>query len=138
VSTQTQPRPDPLRFFSQVIKDQKNLNLEGQGFVRALFVNCQITRLRNTTLAKCTMSGCSLEPADIRDILGITITLNCHTWDHFRMSPLTLDAILYLITRGAAPEEQERVRSVIDPHRRDLFAKVFPLLEYGALNDGLS
>lgn len=118
------------RRFSEIHEDEDLPDIRGRGFVRALFSKCRFKNMRKSHLVGCTMDQCTVETDDPRDILDVTLTLNCHTFRNLRLSPAAFDALLYVATMSAPDEEtREKARAALDPERRKLFDRIFPTME---------
>ena len=121
------PRSDG--FFSQVIENGSRLDLSNRSFVRVLFRGCSFSSLKNAHFVRCVFENCALDSDDVREALSVTATLNCDTFDGVRFSPAILDALVYLVTRGAEESEQRRLRCGIGEARCRFFDKMFPEFE---------
>jgi hypothetical protein len=121
-------RPGRERFFSAVIDGLKDANLAGRGFVRTLFKNCTLQNVRRAHFANCTFDRCSLEPRDVRDLVGATLTLDCAAFNGLKFNALAIDSIIFLLSRAASEEDKARLLSIMDPQRVKLFEKIFPEL----------
>lgn len=117
------------KFYSQVIKDNQSLDISHKSYVRVLFKNCRFVKVRGSQLINCTLQFCTLDPVDVRELVGFTATINCPTFYKCKLSPLALNCMLFLFSNGADPVEKARVRSVIPKQQVALFEKIYPDLE---------
>lgn len=115
--------------FSVTVKDQPSLDISGKLLNRALLERCRIARFRGAMLKDCVLRDCEIDPVDVRDLIGLTVTLGCSTFNRTKVSPLAMDALIYLISKGADAAEKKRVRAVIPPERVALFDRLFPQLD---------
>ena len=61
------------RYFSKIIRNEKNLNLSGRGFSNVLFDNCKILSIAGASFFNCTFENCELISTDLRDALTVTV-----------------------------------------------------------------
>lgn len=102
-------------------------DVSGCHFQNELFSECTFGRVRGAEFKNCVLAGSNFEADDIRDILGVTLTLDCFTFENMEPSALALDAILFLLTmtrgNGAA---RQKIEAAIDPERLEKFRRLFP------------
>jgi len=123
------PRP-ATRQFSETHQGEALGDVRGRRFDNALLADCEIARIAGATFKNCVMDGSSIQADDIRDILGVTVTLDCFTFVGLRLSPVTLDAFLYLLVQTTGNDTtRAKVEAAIDPQRLRLFRKLFPQVE---------
>lgn len=105
-------------------------NLEGMRFSRELFANCRLQRMRGAIFEHCSLQFSRMEPEHLDDILGVTITLDCFSFEDVQYNALALDSILYLLTltRGN-DEKRELLRRAITPEKLEAFNRLFKTME---------
>lgn len=65
----------------------------------ALFHRCTFHKLNGAVLKDCKLYGSRLVMTRPEDIIGITITLNCNTFNNVELSPEVFDYMLLLLCR---------------------------------------
>lgn len=95
---------------------------QGKRFLRALFFGCVLKRLRGTTFEHCSLQGSSMEPDRLEDILGVTMTLDCFSWQYVSLNSLAFDAMLFLlsITKGNDSKREVLKRLISEENRPQL------------------
>lgn len=125
-----QARPNRDRRYARVFEGLRNVDVSDMAFVRVLFRDCTFRKLRGAHIVNCTFERCTLDTDDPREILGVTTTLNCRTFEGLKFSPAAMDAVLHLVAMGCSDAEQrEKILAVIDPHRLKLYGKIWHKLE---------
>lgn len=95
-------------------------------FVRENFFECTITCMRNTVFEHCSLAFTKLEPKRISDLLGLTMTLDCFTFQDLEMNELAFEILLYLIsTSKGNDEKREAIRSLISAKNLRYFKNEF-------------
>lgn len=117
------------RFFAQIFRDEKNMDLSNRGFSNALFERCTIRSMRGASFVNCLFEDCEFTSHDVRDAIAVTATLNCAMFDGLRLSTEIMDALVFLVTRAGGESERQRLRSGIPQKTRQLLDRIFPLLE---------
>lgn len=109
---------------------RKNLgDVRGRRFQNELISECHVTNVAGAYIVNCDCRGTHLDIDDVRKLLGVTVTLDCYTFDGLKLSELALDTFLYLLTHTEDNDyKREQVRSLIDPVRRSFFDRAFELL----------
>lgn len=70
------------------------------------------------------------EPKSLSDMLGVTLTLDCFTFDGFHWNELAMDAMLYLLSMTAGNDERRAIlRRMVRPESLIDFEKLFLKLE---------
>ena len=67
-----------------------------------LFFDCDFENISKATLKNCDLNRSRIKPKTFRDMLDVTLTLNCHTFNEVELNELAFDAILALLisTKG--------------------------------------
>lgn len=107
----------------------QDLDLTNVRLRNALVRECSIKSIRGSWLIDCNFAESSLDIDDIRNFLDATVTLNCFTFKDLKMSDLSFEATLYLLSMTKGNDSNRaKLRDMIDPMRLRLFDKVFPLI----------
>lgn len=104
---------NPLRNFNKINigKDCSDLT----GFhENELFFECTFNHLKDLTLKNCVLDRSQFATASVRDALGLTVTLDCHSFNGVELSPLVFDLILSLLimTKGNDEKVAELVKVI--------------------------
>jgi hypothetical protein len=73
-----------------------------------LFFNCELKDLRGVTLKNCVLTNSRVLTDRVEDALGLTVTLDCHTFEDLELSPLMFDLLLVLLLKTKGNEEKRR------------------------------
>jgi hypothetical protein len=66
---------------------------------RAVFYNCTFNKLAGADLKNCVLYGSTFAMTKPEDIIGLTVTMDCKTFDNLELSPDVFDLLLMLICR---------------------------------------
>lgn len=94
-----------------------------------LFFNCTLKDLRNTTLKNCNMQHSRVLTDDPKDALGLTVTLDCKTFQDVELSPMVFDLLLVLLLKTKG--NLERRKKLLDLVGKDRVKEI--LLKLGKL-----
>lgn len=72
----------------------------------AEFYDCEFQKLGGATLANSSLSGCKFTMTDPRDIIGLTVTMDCFTFENLELSPEVFDMLLLLICKTKGNTEK--------------------------------
>jgi hypothetical protein len=102
-----QATSNSLRNFNAIHIEE---NCEGiSGFhENELFFGCTFKKLNDLTLKNCDLNGSKFLTDDIRDALGFTLTLDCHSADNVEYSPFLFDLILLLLCKTRGNDEKRK------------------------------
>jgi len=118
---------DAIRHYSEVHEGETLPDLRGRRFSNALFSDCRLRNVAKARFIDCVFQNSKLEAADIRELLGVAVTLDCHTFQGTELSDVTLDAILYLLTLGKGNDaKRSAIEELIGPRRVAEFRRMFP------------
>ncbi len=95
----------PLRNFSAIHIDEDQSTLTGD-HENALFFNCTFDKLTGLTLKNCVLDRSKFVTTDPKNMLGFTLTLNCHSFENVELSPEVFDTLLLLICKSAGNLEK--------------------------------
>jgi hypothetical protein len=110
--------------------DEDLSEIRGRRFSRTLFATCRFEDMRGAHFEHCCFIYSKIQPRSLSDILGVTLTLDCFTFDTLEFNELGLDAILYLLTMTKGNDEKrEIIKRLISPDNATDFAKLFAKLE---------
>jgi hypothetical protein len=73
-----------------------------------LFFNCKFKKLNGLTLKNCDLNMSQFAPEKVRDALGFTVTLDCHSFADVELNPLAFDLILCLLLKSKGNNEKRR------------------------------
>ncbi len=119
-----------LREYSEVHQGAALPNVEGRRFFNALLSGCVFRRVTDAQFVRSVLHGSKLDASDIRDFLGVTMTLDCFTFEGLQLSPEAFDAILFLLTMTKGNDAaRARVEACMDHHRLKLYRRLFPQTE---------
>ena len=104
-------------------------DLSGRRIENALLADCRITGLAGARIANCDLRGTEIDIQDLRKLLGVTVTLDCFTFDGLKPSEFVVDAMTYLLsTCDIADSKRQQLRSTIDSSRLQHFDRAFKVL----------
>lgn len=119
-----------LRAYSETHIGESLPDLTGRRFYGALLADCKLGRVAGAVFKDCVLAGSELQASDVRDFLGVTLTLDCFTFEGLRLSPEALDGILFLLTMTQGNDAtREKIAAAIDPERLKLYRRLFPQTE---------
>jgi Zn-finger protein len=116
-----------LRKFSESHIDEDVRNLSGT-FENALFYNCTFEKLNALTLKDCVLDQSRFTAKHPREMLGFTLTLNCHSFHDVELSEEVLDTLLLLICKSKGNLEK-RLKIINDVVGRDRAIQILTLLK---------
>lgn len=80
----------------------------------ALFYECTFDKLNGLTLRDCVLHSSKLITSRIKDALGFTVTLGCHSFRGVELSPLLFDLMLCLLYMTVGNnEKREKLLDVL-------------------------
>jgi len=92
-----------------------------------LFFGCQFRKLNNLTLKDCDLNRSEFTTEDVREALGFTLTLNCHSFAGVKYSPLLFDLMLMLLVSTEGNDEK-RVK-LLEVLGKDRYLKLKRILK---------
>jgi uncharacterized protein YjbI with pentapeptide repeats len=105
-------------------------NVTGRRFVRADLSGCTIGIARAAQFIHCNMRGARFTNDDPRDLISISATLNCETWESLTLPPRSFEALLKLMSiTNCGEQKREGLRALIDPQWLATLDRSFPDLE---------
>lgn len=95
-----------------------------------LFYNCTVNKTAHATLKDCVMIGSKFPIDDLRDMLPMTVTLDCFTFGNVELSETMFDAFLLLLckTKGNT-EKRSKLIGIIGRERAYELLKKMETLE---------
>jgi hypothetical protein len=110
---------------------EENLgDISGRRFVRENLHGSRITVMRGAVLEHCNMAEVQIEPKRLSDLLGVTMTIDCFSFEDLRMNELAMDAMLYLLAKTKGNDEKREVlKSLISAKNKHDFDLLFDRLE---------
>jgi hypothetical protein len=103
-----------LRQFSETHIDENLGRIKGT-FENALFFNCTFESLDGLTLKNCVLNHSTVTAKNPSDLLGTTITLDCHTFENVELTSEAFDMLLLLLckTEGNAEKRRAIIQHVV-------------------------
>lgn len=96
----------------------------------SLFFDCTFTNLNGLTLKDCDLNHSRFTTETIRDALGFTLTLGCHSFKGVEFSPLLFDLMLCLLTMSKGNDGKRRqLIDVIGAKRYEALMRVLNVVE---------
>jgi hypothetical protein len=90
-----------------------------------LFHQCKFEKLNGLTLKDCVLTESEFGTDSVRDALGFTLTLGCHSFEDVRYSPLLFDLMLTLMTMTQGnTRKREQLIDVVGKSRYQALLKV--------------
>jgi hypothetical protein len=118
-----------LRKFSEIHIDEDCSAMSGP-HENGLFFNCRFNKLNGLTLTDCDLNGSRFETNTVRDALGFTLTLGCHSFSGVEYSPLLFDLLIVLMTMSKGNDEKrQKLIDVIGVDRHAVLMKILGRLE---------
>jgi len=74
----------------------------------ALFHRCTFHKLNGATLKNCKLYGSKFAMTKAQDIIGLTVTMDCDSFNNVELSPEVLDYLLLLICKSSGNVEKRR------------------------------
>jgi hypothetical protein len=87
-------------------------------FKGAVFYNCLFKKLNGLLLEGCDLNQSKFLTDEIKDALGFTVTLNCHSFENVEISPLLFDLMLLLLCKSKGNTEKRQKLLDIIGHDR--------------------
>lgn len=95
-----------------------------------LFFGCEFKKLNGLTLRNCVLDRSVFLTSDIRDSLGLTLTLDCHSFSDVEYSPLLFDLLLVLMSMTKGNDSKRaKLIEVIGQERYEKYTRVLKALE---------
>lgn len=112
-----------MRTFSAVKIGEDCKTLTGHHENELLF-ECEFEKLTGLTLRNCDLNRSRFTTKYIRDALGLTVTLDCHSFQNVELSPLLFDLMLALLTKTTGNDhKREQLIGVIGEQRYEAFKR---------------
>jgi len=73
-----------------------------------LFYGCTVKKVAGLTLKNCVLTGSLLDVKDAKDALGLTVTLDCHTFAGVELSEQLFDLMLLLLMKTKGNTDKRR------------------------------
>lgn len=101
-----QPQSKP-RQYSETHIGEDCSQLRGR-FYNALFYDCTFSRADGLDMNNCVLEHSKLTATEPEDILGVSLTLNCHTFKNLELTPDAFDLLLLLMCKMKGNTEKRR------------------------------
>lgn len=120
---------EKLREFSETRIGEDCKTLSGH-HENGLFFECEFKKLAGLTLKDCDLNRSKFTTDSIRDALGFTMTLGCHSFDKVEYSPLLFDLFLTLATMTKGNDEKrQKLIDVIGRSRYEAIKRTLSAIE---------
>lgn len=100
--------PDSLRKFSESHIDEDLTGVSLGYRENGLFHGCTFKKLAGATLKDCDLFHSRFVTERVEDALGLTLTLDCNSFDEVEYSPLLFDLMLVLLMKTKGNNEKRR------------------------------
>jgi hypothetical protein len=95
-----------------------------------LFFNCVFKKLNGLTLKNCDLNGSKFITDDLRDALGFTLTLDCHSFSNVEYSELLFDLFLLMAYKSKGNDvKREKLLDVVGKERAEKLLNILAWLE---------
>jgi hypothetical protein len=110
------------------------IDSDGQGVSglhdNELFFNCVFKKLNGLTLKNCDLNGSKFITDDLRDALGFTLTLDCHSFSNVEYSELLFDLFLLMAYKSKGNDvKREKLLDVVGKERAEKLLNILAWLE---------
>src|SRR5574343_302204 len=124
------PSNNTSRQFSEINISADCLNFSDVYKENGLFFDCIFEDLNNASLVRCDLNKSKIKPRTLKDILNVTVTLNCHTFKGVELNELCFDSILTLLclTEGNELKKQKLI-SIIGEKKFAAYKKIIGDIE---------
>lgn len=94
------------------------------------FFNCVFDKLNGLSLIGCDLNQSKFKTASIKDALGFSVTLDCHTFKGAELSPLLMQLLLVLLTLTQGNDRtRKQLVEVVGKDRYNAMRKVLAVTE---------
>lgn len=95
-----------------------------------LFFDCDFANIAKSTIKNCDLNGSRIKPESIKDMLGVTMTLDCHTFKDVELNELALDCLLTLLAKTKGNDlKRAKIIDIIGDRKYKAISKVMGDLE---------
>lgn len=120
---------DNLRDFDEVHIGEDCSELTGT-HENGLFFECKFRKLTGLTLKDCDLNHSEFTTQAVREALGFTMTLGCHSFKGVKLSPLLFDLMLSLLTMTTGNDEKRnQLIKVIGERRYESLKRTLEVVE---------
>lgn len=120
------PQPTKVRHFAAKAIDQDLSGAPLGHRENELFFNCTFKDLRNTTFKNCDLNHSKFTSDRAEELLGLTVTLNCHSFENVELSPFVFDLMLTLLlkTKGNVEKRRKLIEVIGEDRLRELLTQL--------------
>ena len=124
------PSNNTSRQFSEISISADCRLFSGIEKVNALLYDCEFEKLDNCSLINCDLNNSKINPKTLKDLLNLTLTLNCHSFKNVELNELAFDSLLMLLclTKGNDLKKQKLIE-IIGNKKFEAYKKIFGDLE---------
>lgn len=120
----------PDKDYSRTFFNQDFPDVRGRRFENVLFSGCKIGRAAGAEFINCTFRETEFTATDLRDLLGMGVTLDCFFFGGVRMTPAVMDALIHLLTLTKGNDSvRGKLLGIIDPVRLRFLQRFFETTE---------
>ena len=119
--------PSKLRTYKEVHIGEAFPVLSGD-HTNELFYNCSVDKVAGLTLKHCVLSGTQFVTQGIKNLLGLTVTLDCNTFNNVEFSADMFDLMLLLLCKTKGNTEKRA--KLIEVVGRDRAYQLLKQMEY--------
>lgn len=88
--------------------DENLEELEPGVYEDTVFFNCVFRNLRGVTFRNCIMNQSKVITENIREVQGLTVTLDCRTFENVELSETVFDLMLLMLVKGKGNTEKRK------------------------------
>lgn len=119
----------PMGKWTQVLVGESLGDVSGRRFERAVLRDCTITKVNGARFINCDLYHSALEVDEIYHMLGVTITLDCFSFEGLRLSEVALNSILFLLTTTLGNDsKRQRILGLLSEDEVYRFRRLFECL----------
>lgn len=113
-----------LRCFDEKHIDEDCSQLTGR-HTNGLFFGCTFRNLVGLELIHCDLNSSRFTTSSVRDALGFSLTLDCHSFNNVEYSPLLMELLLYLLTTTKGNDEYRgKIADMLGPTKMEALRRV--------------
>ena len=94
--------------FQAIHIDEDCTELPPGNYYKQLFHNCTFKKLNGVVAKDCTLTDSKVLTDKMEDALGLTVTLDCKTFDNLELSPLMFDLFVMLLIKTKGNEHKRK------------------------------
>lgn len=116
--------------YAATFHNQKFPDVRGRRFENALFASCEFGKAAGAHFVNCVFRNCKFTATDLRDVLGIGLTLDCFVFGGIELSPPIMEALIHLLTLTKGNDAiRKKLTTTIDPAHFRYLQRFFETVE---------